>query len=120
MKKATLVIGASDNPQRYSYLAIHLLKQYGYPVYALGNKKGYIEETPITTDKINFPEVDTVTLYINPTIQKEYIDYIYSLSPRRIIFNPGTENASFFEEATKKGIHCEEACTLVLLRTDQY
>lgn len=120
MKKATLVIGASDNPQRYSYLAINLLKQYGHPVFALGNKETSIDDTPITTERKAYTDIDTITLYINPSIQQEYIDYIFSLHPKRIIFNPGTENASFFQEAVRRGIHCEEACTLVMLRTNQY
>lgn len=120
MKNKTLVIGASDNPERYSYKAISLLKEYGHPVYALGNKAAKIFDTPITAERIVYNDVDTVTLYINPTIQKDYISYILSLHPRRIIFNPGTENREFAAEASKEGIFCEEACTLVLLRTDQY
>lgn len=118
--KTTLVIGASSNPDRYSYKAIKLLRHYGHPVYALGNKSDQVDDVEITTEKKAFENVDTVTLYINPTIQSSYKDYIYSLSPKRILFNPGTENPEFMKEAQVKGIACEEACTLVLLNLHQY
>ena len=119
-KKKTLVIGASQNPERYSYLAVQKLAAHRHPVIALGLKKGSIGNTEIETEKKHFEKVDTVTLYINPIRQKEYYDYILSLHPNRIIFNPGTENDELYSMAQQKGIHAMEACTLVLLSTGQY
>ena len=119
-KNKTLVIGASFNPERYSNLAIRQLLKKNYPVIALGQKPGSIEGVSIETEKTVFAEIDTVTLYINPTIQKEYYNYILSLQPRRIIFNPGTENDEFEALAKRQGIQTIEACTLVLLSTGQY
>ena len=119
-KKKTLVIGASVNPSRYSFLAVQKLSSHQHPVIALGLKKGFIGNTEIETEKKNFDHIDTITLYINPLHQKEYYDYILSLQPNRIIFNPGTENDELFSLAQQKGIKAIEACTLVLLSTGQY
>jgi predicted CoA-binding protein len=118
--KTTLVIGASGNPDRYSYKAIKLLRQFGHPVHALGNKTDWVDDIEIKTEQTVLKDIDTVTLYINPAIQSYYKEYIYSISPKRIIFNPGTENPDFMQEAESRGIACEEACTLVLLNTHQY
>lgn len=119
-KKKTLVIGASENPERYSYLAVKKLTAHQHPVVALGLKKGHIDNTIIEIEKIPFTDIDTVTLYINSSRQPAYYDYIFSLHPKRIIFNPGTENEGFAEQLNKKGIATQEACTLVLLGTGQY
>ena len=119
-KKKTLVIGASANPSRYSYLAINKLINNGYPVVAIGKRKATVGGIVIETEKIDFKNVDTVTLYINPGLQKEYYDYIISLHPKRIIFNPGTENDELETLARKNNIVAKEACTLVLLGTGQY
>ena len=119
-KKTTLVIGASANPSRYSYLAVQKLGAHHQPVIALGIKKGMIGNTEIETEKKAFENVGTVTLYLNPLRQKDYYDYILSLQPQRIIFNPGTENEELFHLAQQKGIKTMEACTLVLLSTGQY
>lgn len=119
-KKTTLVLGASTNPQRYSYLAVQRLTAHQYPVIALGNRAGNIGNTIIETERKQFENIDTVTLYLNPQRQKEYYDYILSLHPKRIIFNPGTENDELYELAKSKGIEVEEACTLVMLSTHQY
>lgn len=119
-KKKTLVLGASDNPSRYSYLALHRLKGLGHPVVAIGKKTGLVAGIPIEKEKMNFDNVDTVTLYLNPMHQKQYYDYIVSLKPKRIIFNPGAENDELSELAVKNGIKPMEACTLVLLATGQY
>ena len=119
-KKKTLVIGASENKERYSNLAVQKLTAHQQPVIALGIKKGKIGDTVIETEKKPFDNIDTVTLYINPSRQKEYYDYIFSLHPKRIIFNPGTENEELQAQATAKGIAVQEACTLVLLSTNQY
>ncbi len=118
--KKTLVLGASENPARYSNLAVKKLLAHNQPVVALGKKSGSINNTVIETDKKPFENIDTVTLYLNPANQKEYYNYIFSLQPRRIIFNPGTENEELAELAEKKGIKTQEACTLVLLSTNQY
>ena len=118
--KKTLVIGASENRERYSYLAVEKLKRYGHSVIALGRKDGKIGDTIIQTTFPKEQHVDTVTLYINPDLQKQYIDYILLLHPKRIIFNPGTENAELFQMAKANGIEPLEACTLVLLSTGQY
>lgn len=119
-KKKTLVIGASENKERYAYLAVEMLMNHQQPVVALGNKKGTIGSTIIETEKKHFDNIDTVTLYINPAIQKEYYDYILSLNPQRIIFNPGTENNELAALAKQRGITVQAACTLVLLSTNQY
>lgn len=119
-KKKTLVLGASDNPSRYSYLALHRLKSYGHPVVAIGKKPGMVAGIPIEKEKKDFDNVDTVTLYLNPGHQKQYYDYIISLKPKRIIFNPGAENDELSDLAMKNGINPMEACTLVLLSTGQY
>ncbi len=119
-KKKTLVIGASENPERYSYLAVKKLIARQHPVVALGIKKGQIDNTIIETEKIALKDIDTVTLYINAAIQPDYYKYILSLNPKRIIFNPGTENTEFETLAKQQGIFTMEACTLVLLGTGQY
>ena len=120
MPKKTLVLGASENPSRYSFLAVNKLRSYGHPVVAIGNKQGQIGDTSIVTGQPAEAGIDTVTLYLNPQLQKQYYDYILSLKPRRIIFNPGTENEELETLANEKGIETFEACTLVLLGTGQY
>jgi len=119
-KKKTLVLGASTNPARASYMAVNRLLKNQHPVIAIGKKTGMIAGIPIFTEKIQADEIDTVTLYLNPAHQKEYYDYIISLDPKRIIFNPGTENNELAELALKNNIKPMEACTLVLLSTGQY
>jgi predicted CoA-binding protein len=118
--KKTLVLGASDNPSRYSYLAINRLRSHGHPVVAIGKKKTMVADVPIEKEKKDWNDVDTVTLYLNPTHQQQYYDYILSLKPKRIIFNPGAENDELANLAVKNGITPIEACTLVLLSTNQY
>jgi predicted CoA-binding protein len=118
--KKTLVIGASENPERYSYIAVQRLKLQGHSVIALGRKSGMIGYTSIVTEFPLNQQFDTVTLYINPDLQKQYINDILLLHPKRIIFNPGTENDELFEMAKANGIEPLEACTLVLLSTGQY
>jgi predicted CoA-binding protein len=118
--KKTLVLGASENPARYSFLAINSLRKHQHDVEAIGRKIGKVLDVDISTDKKPLQSVDTVTLYINPNNQKEYYDYILSLQPKRIIFNPGAENDELYHLAQKNGIQPLEACTLVLLSTGQY
>lgn len=116
----TLVIGASENPDRYANKAIKLLIKKEIPVVAIGNKEGIVEGVKIEKGKKSFNSIHTVTLYINPKIQTEYYEYIINLKPKRIIFNPGTENPEFYKIASEKGIITEEACTLVLLNLGEY
>lgn len=118
--KKTLVLGASLNPGRYSNLAINRLVNHGHSVEAVGLKNGTVAGVAISTEKENFENIDTVTLYLNPKRQEEYYDYIISLKPKRVIFNPGTENPEFYEMLHKNNIETEVACTLVLLGTNQY
>jgi predicted CoA-binding protein len=118
--KTTLVVGASTNTERYSNLAVRMLLQYNHKVYAIGNVDGRIYDIEIIKEKKHFEDIHTVTLYINPKLQKDYYDYIFSLNPQRIIFNPGTENEELFSLAKQKNIDCFKACTLVLLKSNQY
>jgi len=118
--KKTLVVGASENPERYSYLATKLLVAHGHPVLCIGLKEGRIDDTPIVTGEPVLIDIHTITLYVNPSAQHALIPYLFSLNPRRIIFNPGTENEAFTMVAKQKGIETMDACTLVLLNTGQY
>ena len=120
MKKVTLVLGASLKEERYSNMAIKKLRSKSIPVFAFGLRKGLVEDVVIETEKIAFKNVDTITLYLNPKRQEEYYNYILSLKPRRVIFNPGTENFDLIELLKKNEIKAEIACTLVLLSTNQY
>jgi uncharacterized protein len=120
--KKTVIIGATTNPGRYAYLAARMLKEYNHEIVPIGIKQGSLFGAQIL-DIYQRPEVKdvhTVTLYIGPQRQPEHIDYILSLKPKRIIFNPGTENDDFMKRAEKEGVEAMEACTLVLLRSLQY
>ncbi|GAB2678803.1 CoA-binding protein [Flavihumibacter cheonanensis] len=118
--KKTLVLGASENPSRYSYLAIQSLVSHHHPVVAIGRRPGMVNDVPIQTDLPTLEEIDTVTLYLSKENQAEYIPYILSLKPKRIIFNPGAENPDLVRLARENQIYPQEACTLVLLSTGQY
>lgn len=120
MKTHTLVIGASLNPNRYSNIAIKRLRDKEVKTVAIGLRKGKVKDVAIETERILFDNVETITLYLNPKRQKEYYDYIVSLKPVRVIFNPGTENEEFYKILKEIGIKSEVACTLVLLSTNQY
>ena len=120
MIKKTLVIGASTNPSRYSFLAIQKLTNYGHPVMAIGNKEGEVSGVKIITEKVIFENIDTVTLYLSKKNQGIYYDYILDLKPNRVLFNPGTENEELQNLLTKHHIAFEEACTLVLLSIGKY
>ena len=119
-KKKTLVIGASENPERYSHKAMNMLEEYGHPVVAIGGRSGQVGGVRFGKEKTDFPDVNTVTLYLNPKRQEDYYDYIIKLHPERVIFNPGTENPEFEDRLENAGIKAVEACTLVLLRTGQF
>lgn len=120
MKKKTLVIGASEKPERYSNKAIKALRKHNHPVRAIAPRKGQVDDVDFDTDKIAYQDVDTVTMYVGPRNQPGYYDYIIDLKPRRVIFNPGTENAEFASKLKAEGIEPEEACTLVLLSIGAY
>lgn len=120
VKDKTLVIGASTNESRYSNIAVKRLLLFKHKVRALGLKKAFIDEIPIVKDKIIFDDIDTVTMYVGPQNQKEYYQYIIDLHPRRVIFNPGTENQEFYDLLDNANIEHFEACTLVLLSTGQF
>lgn len=120
MAKKTLVIGASTDPSKYAFLAANKLVNHQHSIELLGIKEGIVAGKSISTQKKNFEDIDTVTLYVNPQRQSEYFDYVADLKPRRVIFNPGTENPAFEDFLTEKGIEPIEACTLVMLATGQY
>ncbi|TPV34012.1 CoA-binding protein [Paucihalobacter ruber] len=120
MSTYTLVMGASTNPARYAYMAIERLVQNDISVKAFGLKKGTVGNVAIDNELVDYPDIDTVTLYLGPSNQPEYYNYIINLKPRRVIFNPGTENPEFYNLLKASGIEVEVACTLVLLGTNQY
>ncbi len=118
--KKTLVFGASSKPSRYSYIAIKRLVGASQETLAFGAKEGIVAGVKIRTDCSSFTDIDTITLYMNAHRQRDYYETIIGLRPRRVIFNPGTENPEFYELLNKEGIKVEVACTLVLLATGQY
>lgn len=118
--KKTLVIGASENPDRYSNKAIKSLVEHGHEVLGIGLRAGEVAGVSFTPEKEAFQNIDTVTLYVGPQNQAEYYSYIIGLKPRRVIFNPGTENPEFIAQLKTAGIFPEIACTLVLLATGQF
>jgi len=120
MSKKTLVMGASLKTNRYSNLAIKRLTSHGNEIVAFGMKAGKVDGVAIDNTLIPYEGIDTITLYLNPKRQEEYYDYMISLKPKRIIFNPGTENPEFIRLLFANDIEAEIACTLVLLSTDQY
>jgi len=120
MKKKTLVLGASMNPGRYSNIAIKRLVSNNQPTVAVGLRKGEVAGVAITNEEEGFEDIDTITLYLNAQRQEQYYDYILGLKPKRVIFNPGTENPELYALLRKNNIEIEIACTLVMLATNQY
>jgi len=118
--KKTLVVGASLNPDRYSFKAINALRKAGHPVVAFGLKEGLVADVNIQKEWQFTADIDTVTMYVNPQRQVELYDKIIALQPKRVIFNPGTENPEFESLLATNKIETEQACTLVLLSIDQY
>lgn len=120
--KKTVVLGASPNPSRFAFVASKMLKDYSHDFVPVGIKKGEIAGQPILDlkNKPAIEDVDTITLYLGPQNQTEWYDYILSLKPKRIIFNPGTENRELMDMARNQDIEVDLACTLVMLRSGQY
>ena len=118
--KKTLVFGASTKPERHSYKAVKMLEEYGHEIVAVGGRAAKLGKIDILTGYPDAKDVHTVTMYMGEARQAEHEDYILGLEPKRIIFNPGAENMSFYTEAKDLGIEVINACTLVMLRTDQY
>jgi|SRR3954469_22182335 predicted CoA-binding protein len=118
--KKTLVLGATTKPDRYAYRAINMLVQKGHTVLAIGQNTGEVAGVKIQTKAIPVKNIDTVTLYLNPTRQRDYYNYIIEAQPKRVVFNPGTENPELYQLLELNNIKAEVACTLVLLATNQY
>ncbi len=118
--KKTLVLGASTKPDRYAYKAITMLVEKGHSVLAIGQNVGEVAGIKIQTKAIPLKNIDTVSLYLNSLRQKDYYNYIVEAQPKRVIFNPGTENPEFYQLLQLNNIKVEVACTLVLLTTNQF
>ncbi|MDN3671215.1 CoA-binding protein [Echinicola jeungdonensis] len=121
-KKKTLIVGVSQNTSRYAYSATEMLQEHKVPFVPIGINKGEVFGKKIKNlrEKPEISNVHTVTLYINPEHQKEWEDYLISLKPKRLFFNPGAENQAFAEKARKENIEVKNACTMVMLSTDQF
>lgn len=120
MEKKTLVIGASSSPLRYGHKAVKRLLSYDIEVIAIGKRETEIRGVKVVTDKPHIDNLHTITLYLNASNQKEYINYMISLKPKRIIFNPGTYNSKLAKLAREAGIEVVEDCTLLMLDSDSY
>jgi predicted CoA-binding protein len=118
--KVTVVVGASPNPNRYSYSAVRKLKEKGHTPIPVGRRAGKVLDLNIHTDYPVIKNVDTLTLYLSASNQRELYDYFFALAPRRIIFNPGAENPELKQMAKERGITAINACSLVLLATGEY
>jgi predicted CoA-binding protein len=118
--KKTLLLGATTKPDRYAFRAINALTQKGHTVLAIGQNTGEVAGVKIHTKAVPVKNIDTVTLYLNPSRQRDYYNYIVEAQPKRVIFNPGTENPELYQLLELNNIEVEVACTLVLLATNQY
>ena len=120
--KKTAILGASNNPYRYAFRAAEMLREYGHAIVPLGIKRGEIggEEILDIRKRPKIEDVDTITMYIRAARQREWHEYIVSLNPKRIIFNPGAENPELEQLAQQNGIDTLNACTLVMLSVGQY
>ncbi|HVW96415.1 MAG TPA: CoA-binding protein [Mucilaginibacter sp.] len=119
-EKKTLILGATPNEGRYANLAANRLVQNGHSIVNVGLKEGVAAGVPIERPETIHHDIDTITLYVGPNNQQGLYNYILETNPRRIIFNPGTENSELRRMATEKGISTEYACTLVLLSIGEY
>ncbi len=118
--KKTVVLGASTKPERYSFKAITMLVEKEHTVIAIGQNTGEVAGVKIYTKAIPLSQINTISLYLNSTRQRDYYNYIVEAKPKRVIFNPGTENPEFYQLLKLNNIKVEIACTLVLLSTNQY
>ena len=118
--KKTLVLGASTKPERYAFKAISMLTEKGHSVLAIGQNAGEVAGVKIKTKAIPLSNIDTITLYLNPARQRDYYNYIVEAKPKRVIFNPGTENPELMQLLELNNIKSEVSCTLLLLTTNRY
>ncbi|MFN0050157.1 MAG: CoA-binding protein [Cytophagales bacterium] len=118
--KKTLILGATSSAEKYAYKAAEKLVSSGYGIVPVGIREGTVFGRKILNSRDLQPEIDTITIYLSPQNQIEWYDYIINTKPRRIIFNPGTENLDLAQLAHEHNIATENACTLVLLGTNQY
>lgn len=115
-----MVLGASQNPSRYSNIAIRMLQEYEHDILAVGRREGEVNGIPINTQWPSHQDIHTLTLYLNAQNQVPHYQEILNLKPKRVIFNPGTENDALQNKLSEAGIEFLEACTLVMLRTNQF
>jgi uncharacterized protein len=115
-----LVYGASTNPERYAFIATELLLSKGHEVILVGHKSGEVGGVEIHLGQPDFVDIHTVTLYVGPKNQADLLVYMMRIQPKRVIFNPGTENPELMQQLAAEGIEVEEACTLVMLHTGQF
>ncbi len=120
MEKSTLVVGASANPDRYSNMAIQSLVVHHYKAFAVGLREGMIHGVLISRPFPKLEHIHTVTMYVGRKNQPFYYDYILSLKPKRVIFNPGSENEEFETMLKEQGTEVIHACTLVMLLQGSY
>ncbi|MEQ8909915.1 MAG: CoA-binding protein [Vicingaceae bacterium] len=118
--KKTIVLGASTNPSRYSYMAVNRLVEKGHNVVPVGIKKGSIAGLDIQSADEEQQDIDTITLYLGPQNQSQYYNYLLAINPKRVIFNPGTANPELEDKLRENGIAVVEACTLVMLSNNLY
>lgn len=118
--KKTVVLGATSKPEKYAFKAISLLVEKGHSVIAIGQNAGEVAGVKIKTKAIPLKNIDTITLYLNPARQRDYYNYIVEAKPKRVVFNPGTENPELYQLLELNGIQVEVACTLVLLTLNHY
>jgi len=118
--KKTLIIGASNNHERFSYLAAESLLAHGHEIELIGKRPEVVFGRTIDTEKKSYDDIDTVTIYLSEKFQPEYYEYVISLKPTRVIFNPGTENPEFEKKLKENNIHVVENCTLIMLRTREF
>lgn len=119
--KTTAIIGASPKPERYSYKAMKMLEEYGHKVHLVTPKTSPIEDHPVYASLQDVPEdLDTVTMYVGEKTSDQLVNDLISKSPKRVIFNPGSENRRLEAELKKRNIEVVHGCTLVMLRSGQF
>jgi uncharacterized protein len=119
-EKRTLILGASTNPDRYSYRAANRLTNAGHPIVLVGQKKGIVADVEIKNSVEGVNNIDTVTMYLGQKNQEPYEEFLLNLNPKRVIFNPGAENPALMDKLSEQGVEAFEACTLVMLGTGQF